>query len=328
MNNVITDTIMTHWRAKGKTRQTTGGWVSGNAVCCSDNRMRGGIIISGDTLSYSCFNCGFKASWQDGRPLSEKIRKLMKYLYISDADISKLSMIALRTLGYHGEEYQSIIPTFKTTNLPDNSKPILELIEDCPDKLIPVLRYICNRNLFLEDYSFYWSPIFGYSNRLIIPFFYQQRIVGYTARIITNVKPKYMSSQQPGYVFNIDSQTYSRKFAIVCEGPIDAISIGGCAVMGREIKESQAWLLRQLNKEIIVVPDKDADGAAMVDQAIDYGFSVSMPDWPDGVKDINDAIIKLGRLSTLWLIVSAKESYALKIQLKAKKWFNQHKEYE
>jgi Toprim-like len=328
MNNVITDTIMTHWRAKGKTRHTTSGWVSGNAVCCSDTRMRGGIIINDNTLSYSCFNCGFKASWQDGRALSEKIRKLMKFLYIPDADISKLSMVALRTLGHHTEEYQSIIPTFKTTKLPDDSKPILELIEDCPDKLIPVLQYLSTRNLFLEDYSFYWSPTAGYSNRLIIPFFYQRRIVGYTARIIANVKPKYMSSQQPGYVFNIDSQTYARKFAIVCEGPIDAISISGCAVMGGEIKESQAWLLRQLNKEIIVVPDKDPVGAAMVNQAIEYGFSVSMPDWPDGVKDINDAIIKLGRLSTLWLIVSAKESYALKIQLKAKKWFNQHKEYE
>jgi hypothetical protein len=46
-----------------------------------------------------------------------------------------------------------------------------------------------------------------------------------------------------------------------------------------------------------------------------------MPNWPDGVKDVNDAMIKLGRLATLYLIVSAKESNSLKIQLQAKKWF-------
>ena len=322
MNNIITDTILTHWRARGKTRQTSGGWISGNAVCCADIKQRGGIIISDNTLSYSCFNCNFKASWQDGRAISDRMRKLMQYLSIPDADISKLNLAALRTIGQHTTRYQSIIPSFSTSDLPNGSTPILNLIENCPVKLIPVLQYINDRNLFLEDYQFYWSDMIGYNTRLIIPFFYHTRIVGYTARSITNAMPKYLSSQQPGYVFNLDSQTSARNFAIVCEGPLDAISISCCAVMGSEIKESQAWLLRQLNKEIIVVPDRDHAGAGMVNQAIDYGFSVSMPDWPDGIKDINDAVIKIGRLSTLWLIISAKESYGLKIQLKAKKWFN------
>jgi hypothetical protein len=58
-----------------------------------------------------------------------------------------------------------------------------------------------------------------------------------------------------------------------------------------------------------------------VEQAIEYGWSVSMPDWPQDVKDVNDAVIKLGKLATLYLIISAKESNSLKIQLKAKKWF-------
>jgi hypothetical protein len=48
-----------------------------------------------------------------------------------------------------------------------------------------------------------------------------------------------------------------------------------------------------------------------------------MPDWPEGVKDVNDAVIKLGRLATLWMIVDAKESNTLKIQLRAKKWFKE-----
>jgi DNA primase len=122
-------------------------------------------------------------------------------------------------------------------------------------------------------------------------------------------------------VFNLDRQHNNREFVICCEGPFDAISIDGCALLGAEIKDSQNWLLKQLGKEIILVPDKDHEGPKTVEQAVGFGWSVSMPEWPEGVKDVNDAVVKLGRLATLYLIISAKESNSLKIQLKAKKWF-------
>jgi len=124
-------------------------------------------------------------------------------------------------------------------------------------------------------------------------------------------------------VFNLDNQDDDKDFVIVSEGPFDALSIDGCALLGAEIKDSQNYLLKQLNKEIVLVPDKDHEGPRTVEQAIDFGWSVSMPDWPDGIKDINDAVAKLGKLATMWLIVSAKESNSLKIQLRAKKWFKE-----
>jgi DNA primase len=189
--------------------------------------------------------------------------------------------------------------------------------------LVPVLEYLHSRNLYLEDYPFYWTPKIGFSNRVIIPFLKDNVIVGYTARTIGDVKPKYISEQQPGYVFNLDRQHNNREFVICCEGPIDAISIDACALMGAEIKDSQNWLLKQLGKEIILVPDRDHEGPKTVEQALEYGWSVSMPDWPKGIKDVNDAVCKLGRLATLWLIISAKESNNLKIQLRAKQWFKE-----
>jgi DNA primase len=96
--------------------------------------------------------------------------------------------------------------------------------------------------------------------------------------------------------------------------------------MGSEIKDSQNWLLRQLNKEIVLVPDRDHEGPKCVEQALEFGWSVSMPEWPDGVKDVNEAVKKLGRLATLWMITNAKESNNLKIQLRAKKWFREKDE--
>jgi hypothetical protein len=248
----------------------------------------------------------------------------MRDLSIPDDVISQLRLEALKLDSNNTAEVRSIIPKFDDRALPMDSVAIVDLLDDPPEKLLPVLEYMVNRKLFPEDYPFYWTPKIGFSNRLIIPFYKDGACVGYTARAINSeANPRYLSEQQPGYVFNLDNQQDDRSFVIVCEGPIDAISINGCALMGSEIKDSQNWLLKQLGKEIVLVPDRDHEGPKTVEQVLEFGWSVSMPDWPDGVKDINDAVIKFGRLATLWLIVSAKESNSLKIQLKAKKWFRE-----
>ena len=244
----------------------------------------------------------------------------MRDLNMSDDMISQLRLEALRLNDNSTTQVQSIVPKFEPRALPLDSE-LISSLNHIPDKLVPVLEYLSSRSLYLEDYPFYWTPKIGFSNRVIIPFLKDNVIVGYTARAIGDTKPKYISEQQPGYVFNLDKQHDDREFVIVCEGPFDAISIDGCALLGAEIKDSQNWLLKQLGKELILVPDKDHEGNKTVEQAIEYGWSVSMPDWPNGVKDVNDAVVKLGRLATLWLIVSAKESNSLKIQLRAKKWF-------
>ena len=316
---LISETLLTHLPGKRKT--TPSGWISFNAPCCDDKRQRGGFIVNGgDAVSYHCFNCQFKCSWQPGRPLSQKMRKFMRDLNLPDDLINKLGLEAMRLNESSSFEVKSIIPKFEIRALPDESV-LISSLNQIPNKLIPVLEYLASRNLFLEDYKFHWTPKVGFSNRLIIPFYKDGLCVGYTARAINDVKPKYLSEQQPGYVFNLDRQQNTRQFVIVCEGPFDAISIDGCALLGAEIKDSQNWLLKQLGKEIVLVPDRDHEGPKTVEQALEFGWSVSMPDWPDGVKDVNDAVVKLGRLATLYLITSAKESNSLKIQLRAKKWF-------
>jgi plasmid stability protein len=318
--SLITDTIQTYLPAKRK--HTPSGWIGFNAPCCGDKRQRGGLIFNaGDAVSYHCFNCQFKASWQPGRAISQKMNKFMRLLNIPDDVISQLRLEALRLNENSNAEVRSIIPTFEARELPPESELITSLLDHIPEKLVPVLEYLHSRKLYLEDYPFYWTPKIGFSNRVIIPFLKDKVIVGYTARAIGDVKPKYISEQQPGYVFNLDRQNYNRQCVIVCEGPIDAISIDACAVMGAEIKDSQNWLLKQLGKEIVLVPDRDHEGPKTVEQAIEFGWSVSMPPWPEGIKDVNDAVCKLGRLATLYLIMQAKESNALKIRLNVKKWF-------
>jgi hypothetical protein len=317
---LIADTLQTYLPSKRK--HTPSGWISFNAPCCDDKRQRGGFIVNaGDAVSYHCFNCGFKCSWQPGRHISQKMNQFMRNLNIPDDIISQLRLEALRLDDNNTTEVRSIIPKFDVRALPLDSEPIDTLLNNPPEKLVSILEYMIDRKIYPEDYSFYWTPKVGFSNRLIIPFLYKGAVVGWTARVINDAKPKYLSEQQPGYVFNLDRQSDDREFVIVSEGPFDALSIDGCALLGAEIKDSQNWLLKQLNKELILVPDKDHEGPRTVEQAIEYNWSVSMPNWPEGIKDINDAVIKIGKLATLWLIVQAKESNALKIRLRAKQWF-------
>ena len=86
-----------------KRKQTPSGWISFNAPCChhngtsADTRGRGGLIgNTDDGISYHCFNCGYKASWQPGRNLSFKMKNLMKWFNTPDDVITKLALDVIK----------------------------------------------------------------------------------------------------------------------------------------------------------------------------------------------------------------------------------------
>jgi len=329
--SIVSDLLTVYLPAKRKT--TPSGWTSFNAPCCvhnnenADTRGRGGIIYEGEVISYHCFNCGFKASWQPGRNLSYKLKKLLEWLNVPDQDITKLALDVMReNEGVEVQKYSVELPEFATTQLPEGAEPLSKHMwaeaGHLDERIARCFQYMLERDLSIEDIDYHWSPTLAYRDRLIIPFYYEGRIVGYTARTIKDNKVKYLTDSQPGYVFNLDAQGPNKVFCIVCEGPIDALHVEGCALTGSDINDAQALLLNRLNKDIYVVPDRDKAGSKLVEQAIDRGWHVSLPDWDTGINDIGDAVAKYGRLYTLYSIASAAESSPLKIRLRAKKWFN------
>lgn len=319
--SLIIDTINLY--LPNKKKKTPSGWISFNAVCCthtghsSDTRQRGGIMIN-DGVSYHCFNCGYKTSWLPGRILTVKFRKLMRWLNVPDDLIAKCSLESLRlkeNSSYIDKNY--ITAKFIDKLLPPDSVRINS--ENVNNDILDVIEYINQRGFYLDDYDWHWSP--AYPNRLIIPFYFESNIVGYTARLLREGKPKYISDQQPGYVFNLDRQHNDRKYVIVCEGPLDAISIDGVAILGSEISDTQTVLINRLQKEVIVLPDRDISGKKLIDKAIENNWSVSFPDWKNEVKDANESLKEYGRLATLYNIIKNKQSSKLKIELHAKRWF-------
>jgi hypothetical protein len=323
--SIVAETLLTYLPAKRKT--TPSGWTSFNAPCChhngntADTRGRGGLISEADTVSYHCFNCGFKASWQPGRQVSHKLRKLLQWINTPDDIINKLALQVMQeNEGFVSKQKLVELPKFNTVPLPIDAKPISSF-NTVPDNLLPILHYMKDRNLYIDDTEYYWSSSLGYRDRLIIPFYYEGNVVGWTARTIHDTKqPKYLSEQQPGYVFNLDEQRPQKVFTLVCEGPIDALHIDGVALLGSEVKDQQAMLINRLSKDVIVIPDRDEAGYKLIEQAIELGWGVSLPDWSNDINDVGDAVAKHGRLYALHRIVSCAETSPLKIRLGAKKW--------
>ena len=330
MLNIISDFIKGILPTKKKT--TPSGWTSFNGVCCphngesADTRGRGGLTANTDgSVSYHCFNCNFKASYQPGRHLTFKFRKLLKWLGADDTDIKRLVIEAIRVRELVApEEVKAEAEEekidFKARDLPDDAENLVAI-----DYVHPALEYCVARKIDIAKYAFYATKQEQYNlhKRIIIPFIWQGRTIGYTARAIEeNVKPKYHSNYEPNFVFNTNNQLADSKFVIVCEGPFDAMSIDGVAVLNNECNETQADIIESLGKEFIVVADKDRAGAKMINNAIEYGWTVSYPVWLETCKDVNEAVVKYGKLFVLKTILDSKHSSKLKIELMKKKLYN------
>ena len=333
--NLIQNTILTSLPANRK--KTPSGWISFNAPCCvhngesADKKKRGGVMTSADgTVSYHCFNCGFKANYVIGRKLNQKMRSFMGYIGITDDTIRKLAIEAMREeesdLKYQKKKFVS----FQKKSLPKLARPLYKWLEEYTVGTMPteqqikidnLLNYLAGRGIGADWYDFMYSSDTNWDvdKRLLIPFYWRGDIVGFTGRMFEQSdKVKYYTDVQPGYVFNMDAQDWTRKFVIVTEGPFDAITVSGVSILGSEINDTQRELIDGLGRQVIVVPDRDAPGEKLINQATEFGWSVAFPEWDKTVGDVADAVLQYGRLFTIQSILKTTETSKLKIDLKRK----------
>ena len=242
----------------------------------------------------------------------------MGWLGVPDNEIEHLTLESLRHRSIHGliNDRQQTLDTlpgieFEERELPAFSELLTEQLD--PERW----QYVQSRGV--PDHF----PIMTIKEKghlrpnVIVPFTYNNRIVGHTARYLDNRKPKYVSDVQPGYVFGADQQLDHWQRVIVTEGIFDALSIDGVAVMHSEIGDAQVRLIRSLGRQVIVVPDQDPSGVSLIDRAVELGWSVSIPDWQD-CKDVNDAVQRYGKLATVLSIIENAESSRIKIELRKK----------
>lgn len=308
----------------GKKRNTNSGWASFNAICCghrghrSDTRFRGGIKPDGNNWVMHCFNCGYSCSFTLGKSIGPKTRQFLIWCGVDSDQVQRWSLESLQ----HRDLLDTLLQKKKLESIKFKTKKLPEgevLDENNPQHKL-YLDYLKKRKINYHTHEFLVNPNskarapYG----IIVPYTHKQRIVGHTTRYIDGKIPKFINDQQPGYVFNIDSQKPEWQVCIVTEGIFDALSIDGVALMHDDISDEQAMVLAQLNKRMIVVPDRDKTGLKMTDRALELGYHVSLPNWHDGIKDVNDAVVKYGKLPTLLSILENATMSKIKIELRKK----------
>jgi hypothetical protein len=282
--------------------------------------MRGGIKFDGQTnWSMHCFNCGYKCNFVLGRSISYKTKQLLMWCGIDDTQIGKWSLESLQQ-----KDLLDIVIQKKTKikiKFADHQLPEGEMLDGNNPLHKVYIDYVQARGINYNEYPFLITPTAKgrYANRIIIPYTYKNKIVGHTSRFLDNKIPKYINEQQAGYVFNIDIQKPEWQVCILTEGIFDALSIDGIAIMHDDISNEQAQLIASLNKQIIVVPDRDKTGLKLCDRALELGYSVSLPNWEPGIKDVNDAVVRYGKLATLLSILQNATMSKIKIEIQRKK---------
>ena len=56
----------------------------------------------------------------------------------------------------------------------------------------------------------------------------------------------------------------------------------------------------------------------VINQALQFGFEVSIPFWEKGIKDVNDAVVKYGKVPTLLSILQYSTNSKIKIEIMRK----------
>lgn len=338
MANLIYDALTQS--ISGLKRRGTNSWSNFNAICCihngetrPDNRNRGGIMItSDDSCVYHCFNCKYKASWRPGAQLSRKMESLLEWTFMPHEELKRIKFKVWQQWASAKEgvthDFSKPISTrfnFKEVALPTGAKPFSFWMQ--PENFVPefeeVAAYVMDRSEeIFNGYEYYWTPSkeFSINKRVIIPFKWEDKIVGYTARDVTgNLKNRYYGTVQPNYIFNTESIDYDNEYIFVTEGSFDAIAINGVAMLGDKITPEQAEWLKQTGKKIVIVPDREKMGGKLVDAALQHGWYVSFPAWGDdltSIKDAAQAVKKLGKIYTMLSIIDVMFKDALTINVR------------
>lgn len=324
--------IPTSW----KTSST--GWTSGNCPMCvhngqarPDTKGRGGFLFEGDRFQYHCFNCGYNTGWSPGKQLSGNLKKLYTVFGVDSADVQRLQIELMRErdtaelLMSAKKEEAPVVIDWPEVQLPKDSYSVfgypVASITDA-NAFVRACEYIDERGLI--DYpDWHYSSFRHFKNRIILPFRYRKKIVGYTARWVGPTVPgesKYFTQQPKHFVFNLDMQLKRHKYVIVTEGQLDALSVDGVAIGSNSVSHEQCRIIENLGKQVILLPDADSSSFQLIEQAVARNWAVSFPPWDADIKDANDAVRRYGKLFTVKSIIDSAVDNHTKAIIMGKKY--------
>ena len=276
------------------------GFVQLKCPICHDYKERLGIKLTGSTIGANCFNCGFKARYDetDGR-VSKGFRKLLLSLGVGAEEIDRASaehffkpkdtnVISLESLN----EINLYTPEIK---LPPLSYRIKS--DNCPLENA----YLASRKLSCEDYPLYASADKKLKNRIIIPFYKHGKLIYWQARTIVADKLRYKNCEvsKEAVMFNIDRLWFNSRVPLfITEGVLDAISLSGVSIIGSTINPAKKQLLEQSPRDLVFVVDPDKNGYNLAKVIFEYKLGAFT--FLEKGMDVNLSIVKYGKLWTFY----------------------------
>ena len=332
IDNVLKDIVLDNL---GRLRNTNKGWLSRNCMLCHlkgesiDKRNRFGLKLNTDgSMAIRCFNCNYRAKYTPGKTLSKPFDVFLRQIGVSHYQIQKLNFEMFKesihsNISLPEAIHTDITDSWKTISFPEVTKSLGQWADEgtTDECFIDVVKYAISRNITDFD-SIYWctSSENNLNKRMLIPFYHFGNLIGYTGRYYGQQPNKFVTKYKnilpSDYIYNLDNQRSSeRKYAILCEGVLDAYFVDGMSAHGNTLNDEQAELINRLHKKVIVCPDKDKDGKLLVAMAIKHGWGVSFPKWGHGIKDAAESVGINGKLLTVAAIVKWAEFDPLKIQV-------------
>ena len=334
--------------ALSSTRRGSHGATMINCPMCvtrgesADKRYRCGISRRPDGVVIHCFNCAFATEYKLGEGFSKNLRNFLQRIGIPSMEVQRLKYKAdqYRRMLTGNIAAQSVIPTafrptFQPAELPPYSFTIKQWADnDLEDEdFFAVAEYLFSRGDALADPTqFYWSPETEYdiNRRLLIPFYYDGQLVGWTGRLVgpaSAKRPKYHNGvQPPNYLYNNEVMALKRRFLILVEGPLDAKAVDGVATLGAKLSTEQAQWLNTCGHQIIVLADRDSSGQRMIDHALTNNWMVAFPRlkeghgfqnwWEPDCKDAAEASKRYGKLYTIRSVVATATAQKIEINIK------------
>lgn len=290
-------------------RPNSKGWHPILCKVCNDHGKKGpraAFIFHDGGCSYNCFNCGISASYHPSdEEMSDNMITVMRAFNIPDID---WQTVIFKNIGVEGrsrnQTQSNIIPS--TIQLPDYFYPLTDDKSD--DWCQYSIEYLTERQIDWTSYNFFCVKLSRFKNwygRLIIPIFYNENLVFYQGRDLTDMHiKKYLNPPVTrenilyGY-HNILTRTDEPLFVV--EGWFDAYLLNGVAIFGNKMTTQQIQWLNKTDRKKVVIPDRFGDGHLLAEQALQLGWSVSTPDIGD-CKDVNAAIMKYGLFYTIQTI--------------------------
>ena len=323
------------------TRPSPQGWTN---FCCPmcpsrgrnpDRKFRCGVNNTGAMSEVKCFHCLFYTRFTFGEHLGRPMEEFLNAFGSTRKQIAHVKLWAerLRRVTAADPAAQQaldvlVMPEHPTISLPIWAQSLDAWAEqDCTDPhYCDAVAYLFQRgHVAANATTFFWTPETerNLHRRLIIPCYQDERIVGWTARSVDDLQPRYIKEIPSYYLFNMRYLTGPRHYVFLVEGAFDALAIDGVAALGGTLNERQIAWINQSDKRPIVVPDRDKGGGYLINVAIQQHWAVAGPHfgrhqwWDADVKDADEAVRRYGKLYVMQSILATQESHPGKIQQRA-----------